>query len=320
MSMPRATMSVATRTRNLPRLEAGECLGPLRLRAVAVDPLGGDAVLHEEVVQPVGAVLGAGEDQHLLHLAALQQGEQECRLQFLGHRVDRLGDADRGLRLALEVDHHRVLQHLAHQRHDRRWHRRREEEGLPLGGHVLEDATDVGQEAHVEHPVGLVQHEVLDPRQLGVGGLEVVQQPARRGDHHVHATAEGMLLGPHADAPEDGRTGDRGMDGQVVQVGQDLGGQFTGWRQHQRPGGAPGLVHQVMEDRQQEGSGLAASGLGTGENVPPSQAGRDSIGLDRGGSGKTEFLDAAEKVRVEGKTTERHAVSWVRDSISQLSS
>ena len=48
-----------------------------------------------------------------------------------------------------------------------------------LGGQVAQDPADVGQEAHVEHPVGLVEHQVLDAGELRVGRAEVVEQPAR---------------------------------------------------------------------------------------------------------------------------------------------
>ena len=33
------------------------------------------------------------------------------------------------------------------------------------GGNVPQDPADVGQEAHVEHAVGFVEHEVLEPLQ-----------------------------------------------------------------------------------------------------------------------------------------------------------
>ncbi len=58
-------------------------------------------------------------------------------------------------------------------------HRRAEEERLPPRRDVAQHAADVGQEAHVEHAVGLVEHEVLEPGELRVGHAEVVEQAAR---------------------------------------------------------------------------------------------------------------------------------------------
>ena len=66
MSMPRAATSVATRSVDAAGLEVGERANALRLALVAVDGGGGDAVLLQLLGQPVGAVLGAGEDERLL--------------------------------------------------------------------------------------------------------------------------------------------------------------------------------------------------------------------------------------------------------------
>jgi hypothetical protein len=56
-----------------------------------------------------------------------------------------------------------------------------------LLGQVAQDALQVGQEADVQHAVGLVQHHVLDLVEHRVLGLDVVQQAARRGHQHLDA-------------------------------------------------------------------------------------------------------------------------------------
>src|SRR5215210_898746 len=52
-------------------------------------------------------------------------------------------------------------------------HGRGEEQRLPLRGELGEDAPDGGQEAHVEHPVGLVEHQHLDVREVERAALDV---------------------------------------------------------------------------------------------------------------------------------------------------
>ena len=79
---------------------------------------------------------------------------------------------------------------------------------------VAQHPADVGEEAHVEHPVGLVEHEVLEAGQLRVRVPEVIEQPAGRRDDHVDAAAERVLLRAHADAAEHRRAGDRRVDRQ----------------------------------------------------------------------------------------------------------
>ena len=144
-----------------------------------------------------------------------------------------------------------------------------------------EDPPDVGQEPHVEHAVGLVEDQELEVRELGVGRAQVVEQPPRRRDDHVDAGPEGVLLRPHRHAAEDRRAGERRVDRERVELLEDLRGQLTRRREDQRAGPAARLVHQVVQDREQEGGGLAAAGLRAGEHVAsrPSPAGSHRPGL-----------------------------------------
>ena len=73
--------------------------------------------------EAIGAVLRPREREDVLDVAALDELEEEQRLQVLRHRVDGLRDADRGRRGPLEVDREGLLQHLTRQAHDRRRHR-----------------------------------------------------------------------------------------------------------------------------------------------------------------------------------------------------
>ena len=59
---------------------------------------------------------------------------------------------------------------------------RREQQVLAPGRQDREDLADVADEAHVEHPVGLVEDEDLDARQVDRALADVVEQAARRGD------------------------------------------------------------------------------------------------------------------------------------------
>ena len=83
---------------------------------------------------------------------------------------------------------------------DRGRHRRREHQRLALGRQRREDAADVGQEAHVEHAVGLVEHQDLEAGEIDVAEAHVVEQAARRRDHDLGPGAQRPLLRPHVDA------------------------------------------------------------------------------------------------------------------------
>ncbi len=59
----------------------------------------------------------------------------------------------------------RIVQESLGDAADFRRHRRGEEQGLAGEGDELADALDVGNEPHVQHAVGFVDHEQLDARQ-----------------------------------------------------------------------------------------------------------------------------------------------------------
>ena len=215
--MPRAAMSVATSTRKRPLLKPASALRALRLAAVAVDALAGDAAALEELGEPVGAVLGAREDERVVdRVRSPQQLEQQGGLELLPHRVDRLRDAGGRRRRALDVERHGDCEQLraTAPRSAAAWWRRRSR--VCAGRRqVLEHAADVGEEAHVEHAVGLVEHEDLEAGEPGVGVLEVIEQAARAGDDDVDAAAEGALLRLHRDAAVDRGGAEAGVLGRA---------------------------------------------------------------------------------------------------------
>ena len=69
-----------------------------------------------------------------------------------------------------------------------------EEQRLALAGEQAHDLADVRDEAHVEHPVGLVEDEDLDLAEVHRALADVVQQPARSGDEDLDAAPEQLDL------------------------------------------------------------------------------------------------------------------------------
>ena len=69
-----------------------------------------------------------------------------------------------------------------------------------------------------------------------------------------------------------------------------------------------GLADQPVEDREDEGGGLAAPRHRAGEEVLAGEGGRDRVVLDRGGAREAQLLDAAEEVGVETEGREGHSV------------
>jgi hypothetical protein len=159
-----------------------------------------------------------------------------------------------------------------------------EEEGLPDLGQALEDLGELGLEPHVEHPVGLVEDEDLDPLEAGGAALEVVDEPSRRRDDHLTVPQLGGLV-PHPDAADDDRAADLARLAEALELLVDLERELARRREDEgaragggRAGGEP------LDDRQEERGGLAGPGGGDADHVLPGERGRDGLRLDgRGG-------------------------------------
>jgi hypothetical protein len=155
-------------------------------------------------------VLGAGEDERVARSRrARRSSSSSDGLELLRDRVDRLRDPDAGAAGARRRSDRRVAQHLAASFAIGAGIVAEKSSVCRFGRQLRQHAPDVGQEAHVEHAVGLVEHEELDPVEVCVGLLQMVEQPPRGGDEDVDAAAKAPLLRPHADAAEDRRAGDR---------------------------------------------------------------------------------------------------------------
>ena len=113
---------------------------------------------------------------------------------------------------------------------------------------------------------------------------------------------------------EHGRAVDRRVDGEVVQVLENLRRQLPRRRDDQRARRPARFADQLIEDREQEGDRLAAAGHRAGENVLAFEPRRDRVGLNRRRPGEAEVLQAAEEVGVKLELAERRSVIGCRQS------
>ena len=130
------------------------------------------------------------------------------------------------------------------------------------------------EKTHVEHAVGLIQHEHLHGREVEFALLLQVEQTARRCHQNIDAFSNAGNLGVHADTTKN----DGGSQLQVFTVGADrffnLRGKFTGGGEHQ---GAHTVdakfvlgaaTHgELVQHGQGKGCGFACAGLGAGKQV-----------------------------------------------------
>ena len=109
-------------------------------------------------------------------------------------------------------------------------------------------------------------------------------------------------------ATEDRRRGQRRVDRQVGQVLGNLRREFARRRQHQGAGRAAGTAHQLMQNRQQERGGLAASGHRAGQQIPPLERGRNRFSLDGCRACEAEIFEPPEEIGMELEVTKRQKI------------
>ena len=147
----------------------------------------------------------------------------------------------------------------------------------------LDDALDVGNEAHVEHAVGLVDDQDLHGAHHQLAALEVVQQAARRGDQDIDATVDLPVLVGEGHAADDERHRELVILAVDLEALRDLGGELACRLEDERSrhAGSDPSVGQDIDHRQRERSGLAGPGLRAPKHVAALQDVRNRLGLDR---------------------------------------
>ena len=268
-------------------LETLESASARVLALVAVDRFRIDAGTLELLRKPVGAVLRACEHKALVPIV-LAHEVHECRgLARSSHGMNGLLHGLRGAVARRYIDLHRRVEHGSREGTDLRRKGRAEEQVLPALREQRKDATDIVNEAHIEHAVCFVEHQHLDGGKISGALTREVEQTSWRRDDDIHAACERLYLRLHADTAEDGDRPQR----QVCSVGAhavgDLSAEFTRRYDHESayPPGTPAVVsHEPLQHGQREAGCLARAGLSRSHEIPPLQNGRNGAGLDRRGS------------------------------------
>jgi hypothetical protein len=253
----------------------------LLLGHAPVQGLGAVAAAVEGIGELIDLDPGAAEDDRRGGRLHVEQATRAAGLWARASDVGGLADLRRvaGVGgLGLDLDPDRVGQVALGQLVDARRHGRGEQHRLAFVGGRAEDLLDVLGEAHVEHLVGLVEHDGAQPAERQGAALEVVQGAAGRRDDQVHTSLQGADLATDRLAAVDGQHPCAQSTSVAVRGLGDLHRQLTGGDQHERlrtRALVPG--RQVLEDRQRERRGLAGAGRGLAEHVTP----RDDLGDGR---------------------------------------
>jgi hypothetical protein len=245
-------------------------------------------------------VLGPREHESLLDTPRADQLGQQLALALAVDGMDNLADElDRRIP-ARDLDLGGVVKKPGGQVPDLVGERGREEQVLPSRRQDRQDPPDVADEAHVEHPIGLVEDEDLDRGEVDGALADVVKEASGRRHDDLRPEAQRPDLRFEADAAVDGGA----PDGPTRAVGAHallhLEREFAGRGQDEgtdrQTGGAPRAVvagrcmtrrrtggMEDVQHRQDERRGLAGARLSPGEEVAAGEYERDRGGLDRRG-------------------------------------
>ena len=265
------------------------------LAEVAVQRAGREAARRQLVRHASGRALGAREDDGPAAALGLQGAGHELVLVHVVGAVDELTDVLLRQALVLRVRRADVgrLRHVAarHRDHGTR-HGGREQHGLTHGRDGGEQGLDVGEEAEVQHLVGLVQHHGVHQVQAQVALAHQVDEAAGGADDDLDAALQLLDLrlvgaaavdgGDAQGAPgRGGREVAGHLDGELARRGDDQG--LRGAR------GALGLeavpaglarADGALQRGDAEAEGLAGAGLGLADDVVAAEGDRQGHGLD----------------------------------------
>ena len=233
----------------------------LLLRQVAMQCLGVVAVLNQFVGNFLRFELGAtendGKNAGIIVYDALQG---QILILCLHHIIDMVHVFSAFVARA----HHNLLmvfQIVASHAFHLAAHRSREHERVVFGRQCLENVVDSVGKAHVQHLVGLVEHDVLNVFQMRVAAVLQVDESSRRGHDNLYTLAQG----PHL--LFDGSTAIDGLDvyavhvfREVAQVVGNLQTEFAGRREHQGLRVAPRCI-DALQQRNAESSRFASARL-----------------------------------------------------------
>ena len=295
------------------RFELGQRCEAFRLAHVTMQRADAEAVPLERLVENVHVALPVAEDQRVLNIVRLDEAAQRLALVEIIH--DRKPGDDRRGNARRTADRYflRLTQESVGQTADFGRHRRTEEQRLTTLRQEADDLLDIGDEAHVEHAVGLVDHQQAGVVQHQTAALEQVHQPTRRRDQHVDAAHQRFLLIVHALAADQQRVGQLQILAILNEVFGDLQREFASRLEDQaaRHACAGPCAGQDVEHRQHEATGLASAGLRGAEHVATHENARNGLRLDRSRLTIALLADGADDFRRQAETLEAVLVGFL---------
>lgn len=230
--------------------KSGERRVALALGASAVNRDRFEAVADQQFRDAIRPDLGAREDDRGIDFVAAEQMQQHRRLVFLGHRIDGLTDGGRRGRGITDPHAGGIDQKLARDLLDFGTHRGRKHQRLAGFPDHPQDSAQLWKEAHIEHPVGLVDDHHFDSIEIDRAAFQVIDEASGTCHQDLNAGAHFTYLLAHRFAAHDDSRTQASVAGKQMELVAGLRGKFAGRREHQRPDPASPMAVKTIEDRE----------------------------------------------------------------------
>ncbi|TFB02208.1 hypothetical protein CCMA1212_005838 [Trichoderma ghanense] len=291
----------------------------LTLGPVSVNGGGGEALVDEEVGQRVGHALGLDEDQGQTTGVGVEDVEKDRALVNVLDELDLLGNVLRGGTNTADGQEDVVLEEVPGEHLDVAGEGGREHERLSVsdGRHVLtlDDAADLGLETHVQHAIGLVEHEILNVAQGDAASLYEIHESAGSGNKKVATALDLAELGANVGTTVDDARADPRSVRELAGLVVDLRNKLSSGGEDQRRGVSLALTaklsssvggdsrrtvdESLRQDGEKETTSLARTSLGTSHQVTTTHDDGDGVFLDRSGHLVAGHLNVAAQVLVQ---------------------
>uniref|UniRef100_A0A182VNZ5 Uncharacterized protein n=1 Tax=Anopheles merus TaxID=30066 RepID=A0A182VNZ5_ANOME len=286
-----------------PVTECAEHVVALLLRFVAVDGHRPPPIAVDDARNVVDTPLRLDEDDRLrvrLGRNLLFAHIHDLQNVVVGGQVQR-PDVD------LYVVGQKLLRQIAHLlRPGRRPHQH-----LPVRADLAHNFADLRLEAHVQHAVGLVQHQVGAAPQVRDAALEKINQPPGGGNHDLGTPLEVPDLRALRGAAKNARIVGADARTKVRRDLLNLLRQLAGGRENQRNRAVAAsyrrLVLDVHQRRHHVGQRLARPGLCNTHHVATAQRNRHALGLDGRRFGEALALQLLHDVHGQPAVLKLHA-------------
>ena len=186
----------------LTALEGLQCPLTLGLGAVAMDGNGGDSLCLELACHAIGTPAGPTEHDGLAELSDHRRTLRHALV--TGHRPEVVSDVSGGFVVASHIDTDGITEVARGESLDLLAHGGAEQQNLAVRLGLVENTSHHGQEAHIGHAVGLVDHDETHLREIHHSLLDQVLEPSRAGHKDVDALVECRLGRPVAGSAVNG--------------------------------------------------------------------------------------------------------------------